>query len=41
MSDFIIVLGIFLSGGETSKYAHDYKIRDGVFSVPYKFFDRS
>ncbi len=41
MSDFIILLGIFLSSGDTSKYAHDYKIREGVSSVPYKFFDRS
>ena len=30
MSDYIMVLGIFLSGGDTSKYAHRYKIRDSV-----------
>ena len=41
MSDYIMVLGIFLSGGDTSKYAHRYKIRDSVSSVPYKSFDRS
>ncbi|MBQ6683807.1 MAG: hypothetical protein IJM74_06860, partial [Bacteroidales bacterium] len=41
MSDYIMVLGIFLSGGDTSKYAHRYKIRDSVPSVPHKSFDRS
>ena len=41
MSDYIMVLGIFLSSGDTSKYAHRYKIRDSVSLVPYKSFDRS
>ena len=41
MSDYIMGLGIFLSGGDTLKYAHRYKIRDSVTLVPYKSFDRS
>ena len=41
MSDCIMVLGIFLSGGDTTRYAHRYKIQDSVSSVPYKSFDHS
>ena len=41
MSDYIMILGIFLSGGDTSRYASRYRVRDSVPSMPDKSFDRS
>ena len=40
MNDYILVLGVFLSGGDMSRFKYRYKIKNGSISVNYKPFKR-
>ena len=40
MDDYILVLGVFLSGGDMSRFKYRYKIKNGSISVNYKPFKR-
>ncbi len=40
MNDYILVLGVFLSGGDMSRFKYRYKIKNGSISVSYKPFKR-